>query len=78
MENAKLIYKELNRLNANERNNNTKYFKHNFPQSLIGDEDGENTLDKTDIYKDYEKQLIRDKLNKLTIKDLDKNEVEEK
>jgi hypothetical protein len=76
---ARKIYKELNRLNANERNNNIKYFNHNLPYSLIdNNNDSENTLDKTSQYKEYEKQLIRDKLNKLTIKDLDKNEVEEK
>ena len=77
---AEIIYKELNRLNFNDSYNSEKYFNNNIPFSMTDDDEDEMgvNIDDTYIYKDYEKELIDDKIIKLIIKELDKNEVEEK
>jgi hypothetical protein len=41
---AKLIYKELNKVNNKLHRNNKSYFKHNIPLSLFENDDGEINL----------------------------------
>ncbi len=76
LEKAKLIYKELNRLNANMYNNNKTFFEHNIPLSYspLLEEGYFGEFRKTDQYK-FDCQSVHNiKIIKKIVKQLDNKE----
>lgn len=70
---AKLVCKELNRLNANMYNNTKKFFEHNIPFSFnnLLEDDYFEVFIKTEQYKNNIKDYVDYKAIKMIVKELD-------